>query len=397
MVPRQAEVVVIGGGARGASITYHLAKAGVQVVLVERDGLASGTSGATFALINVSGKSPDHYTALSLASANLYPGLEEELDTDLEYEREGNMLQIAEEEKEVEGLKWFINQQNQVPGVEIQFLDAKEARELEPALSPHIAGASFCAVDGHLNPFKLVHGYAKAAQRLGAKIFVHTPVIGIEVREGRVQGVRTTQGTIATHTVVNAAGVNIPDIGEMVNVSIPLVACRGQVITTEQFPRILRRPVGSLRQTADGNILIGVTHDFTGYDRGVTYKAITQNTTRACRIFPVLKNLQSIRFWAGLRPWPIDGLPILGPVPEVEGFIVATGHSGITLAQITGKLIMEYITTGRPSLSLEPYSIHRFREVRHHFAVESFHWYREMYKPKTKTEQEFAQAVEAYV
>ncbi|RMF88936.1 MAG: FAD-binding oxidoreductase, partial [Nitrospinota bacterium] len=127
MIPRQAEVVVIGGGARGASITYHLAKAGVEVVLVERDELAAGASGANFALINVSGKTPDYYTRLSLASADLYPGLAEELDTDLEYEREGNMIRVVEREEELEVVQAFVQQQNQVPGVTMQFLDGKEA------------------------------------------------------------------------------------------------------------------------------------------------------------------------------------------------------------------------------------------------------------------------------
>jgi sarcosine oxidase subunit beta len=397
MVPRHAEAVVIGGGARGASITYHLAKAGVDVVLVERHGLASGASGATFALINVSGKTPEHYTSLSLASADLYPDLEAELDTDLEYERQGNMIHVVEHESEVEAVQWFVRQQNRVPGVELQFLDAHDARELEPALSPHIVGATFCAADGHLNPFKLVHGYARAARRLGARIFTHTPVTGMVINNGRIEGVKTSDGVISTRTVVNAAGVHVPDIGEMLRVPIPVAACRGQVITTEALPRVLQRPVGSLRQTADGNILIGVTHDFVGYDQRVTYEAITQNVTRACRLFPVLKHLHGVRFWAGLRPWPIDGLPIMGPIPEVEGFLVAAGHSGITLAQITGKLIMEYMTTGATSIPLDPYRIHRFREVRYHFTLEAFHRFRQEYRPQSTVARETSQAIEAYV
>ncbi|RMF86623.1 MAG: FAD-binding oxidoreductase, partial [Nitrospinota bacterium] len=323
-------------------------------------------------------------------------GLAEELDTDLEYEREGNMIRVVEREEELEVVQAFVQQQNQVPGVTMQFLDGKEARELEPALSPHILGATFCPADGHLNPFKLVYGYARAARRLGAKILIHTPVTGFRVERGRVEGVKTPQGEISTRTVVNAAGVNVPDLGDMLRVSIPVVACRGQVITTEALPRVLRRPVGSLRQTADGNILIGVTHDFVGYDRRVTYAAMRQNISRACRILPVLQKAQGIRFWAGLRPWPIDGLPIMGPIPGLEGFIVATGHSGITLAQITGKLIAEYITTGTTSLPLAPYSIHRFQEVRHHFTMEAFHRFRQEHKPPEQSKGDVARAAAAY-
>ncbi len=372
MADSRAEVVVIGGGARGCSCAYHLAKAGVKVTLVEKDGIASACSGATFALINVSYKDPAHYAALSLESATLFAGLEQELGEDLDYRPVGNMSSLVEDEQELPGLQQFIQRQNQVPGLKLELLSSEEARKLEPALTPTILAASFSAQDGHINPYKLTVGYARAARRLGATILTRTKVTGIELAQNRVRAVVTDQGRILTDTVVVAAGIHMPEIGRMMGLTIPVVSSRGQVITTERTRPFLNRPVGSLRQTEDGTIIIGVTYQFVGPNRQVTYDDMTRNAQRALRLFPGLRNLNVIRLWAGLRPYPVDGLPILGPVGHLRGVFLATGHSGITLAQVSGKVISELVTRGSTSTPLDEFTLERFTSVRYKFAMEAY-------------------------
>jgi glycine/D-amino acid oxidase-like deaminating enzyme len=367
----RADVVVIGGGARGCSCAYHLAKAGVGVTLVEKANIASACSGATFALILISQKDPGFYAALSLESAKLYQGLEQELGEDLEYRPVGTMS-LVEDEKGLAGVEQFIKQQNQVPGLKLELLSADAARKLEPALGPDVIAACFCAQDAHLNPYKLTVGYARAARRLGANILTNTKVTGIEVEHNRIRAVVTDHGRIRTDTVVVAAGVHMTEIGQMMGLTIPVVASRGQVITTERTRPVLNRPVGSLRQTADGTVLIGVTYQFVGCDRRVTYEDITRNAQRALRLFPPLRNLNVVRLWAGLRPFPVDGLPILGPVSRIKGVLLATGHSGITLAQATGKIIAELVTTGNSSIPIDEYTLERFTTVRYKFTMDSY-------------------------
>ncbi len=372
MSEARADVVVIGGGVRGCSSAYHLAKAGVGVTLVEKDGIASACSGATFALINVSHKDPGHYAALSLTSARLFAGLEQELGEDLGYRPVGNMSSLVEDEKELPGLAQFVQRQNQVPGLKVELLSAAEARQLEPALTPKILGASFCAQDGHINPYKLTVGYARAARRLGATILTRTAVTGIELERDRVKAVVTDRGRIATETVVAAAGIHMPEIGRMMGLTIPVVPSRGQVITTERTRPILNRPVGSLRQTEDGTILVGVTSQFIGEDRRVVYDDMTRNAQRALRLFPGLQRLNAIRFWAGLRPFTVDGLPILGPVGHLKGVLLATGHSGITLGQVTGHVVANLVTKGASSIPIDEYTLERYGSVRYKFAMESY-------------------------
>jgi glycine/D-amino acid oxidase-like deaminating enzyme len=381
MSENHTDVVVIGGGVRGCSCAYHLARAGVRVTLVEKDGIASGCSGATFALINVSHKDPAHYATLSLESAKLFAGLEDELGEDLEFRPVGNVTTLIEDEKQIPGLEAYIRRQNVVPGLKLELLSTDAVRKLEPAVTPNILGACFCAQDAHINPYKLTVGYSRAARRLGATIQTGTRVTGIEMERNRVRAVVTDRGRIPTETIVIAAGIQMADLGQMIGVTIPVVPSRGSVITTERTRRVLNRPVGSLRQTEDGTVLIGVTYDFIGPELRVAYDNMTRNAQRALRLFPPLRNLNVIRLWAGLRPYTVDGLPILCAVGHLPRVFLATGHSGISLAQVTGKVICDLVTTGNTPIGIEEYTVERFSAGRYLFMMSAYQQSRRPARP----------------
>jgi glycine/D-amino acid oxidase-like deaminating enzyme len=381
MSENHTDVVVIGGGVRGCSCAYHLARAGVRVTLVEKDGIASACSGATFALINVSHKDPAHYARLSLESAKLFAGLEDELGEDLEFRPVGNVTTLIEDEKQIPGLEAYIRRQNTVSGLKLELLSTDAVRKLEPALTPNILGACFCAQDAHINPYKLTVGYARAARRFGASILTGTRVTGIEMERNRVRAVVTDRGRIPTETIVMTAGIDMADLGQMIGVTIPVVPSRGSVITTERTGRVLNRPVGSLRQTEDGTVLIGVTYDFIGPELRVAYDNMTRNAQRALRLFPALRNLNVIRLWAGLRPYTVDGLPILGAVGHLPRVFLATGHSGISLAPVTGKVICDLVTKGGTPVGIEEYTVERFSAGRYLFMMSAYQQSRRPARP----------------
>lgn len=116
--------------------------------------------------------------------------------------------------------------------------------------------------------------------------------------------------------------------------------------------------------------MVGTTNEFVGHDRSVTYEAGVRVLDRACQAVPALAGARVLRAWAGLRPMSPDGLPIYGAVPEVPGFYIAVGHSGITLAPITGQIFLDLITTGHTSLPVEPYGLARFTEPDYAWARE---------------------------
>jgi len=369
MAGRGSDVVVVGGGIRGLCIAYYLAQSGVGVTLVEKGFLGSGASTANAGLVNVSQKVPAHYTMWSLLSANMYPEFVAGLDAEIDYQRDG-YLRVAETEADVEDVIERAQTQSRVPGVTVEILDARRARALEPALSPRIAAASFCAQDGNVDPLKLVRAVGRAARRHGARILHHREVTGIRLQGGRVAAVATREGEIPADVVVDAAGIFVADVARMVGIRVPILPQRGQMFQLEALPPLLHRPVQALRQLRSGTAMLGTTNEFVGHDRRVTYEAGADILARARRLVPALAAARVIRGWAGLRPMSPDGLPIYDAVPGVPGFFVAVGHSGITLAPITGQVFLDLITKGRTDLPVAPYALSRFTEADLEWALE---------------------------
>ncbi|MBW1920468.1 MAG: FAD-binding oxidoreductase, partial [Deltaproteobacteria bacterium] len=224
-------------------------------------------------------------------------------------------------------------------------------------------------------------------KRSGVKVFPLTRVTDIGLGEGRVESVITCRGKIATPIIINAAGVNAPDVGKMVKTKIPIIPRRGQVVVTETGPQLLKRGLISAKylevkqaaglgeaqeagtsaeQTMSGNFLLGATREFVGFDKRTTWKAMKTIVYRATQLIPGLKDLHIIRTFAGLRPYTPDGLPILGKVTGIDGLIIAAGHEGdgICLAPITGELIADLVTEGRTDFELGDFALDRFEEKR---------------------------------
>ena len=380
-----AQVVVIGGGIIGTAATYYLAKQGIDVALVERGDFASGTSSACNGGVAMQTKGSGIKLKVALKSKEMYQHLGEELGEDLEFAMDGSMI-IAETEDELEYIHSLAERQRSV-GLNVELLSKKETRERQPALSDRVVASTFCSIDGQINPLKVTFGFGRAARKEGANIHTYTEVRGIQVRRRRVSAVITDRGNIKTETVVNAGGMWAPDIGKMVGLEIPIRPRRGMLLITEPVPPVIRGSLNSakylmskysegtggkkgneisggfgLRTAKNGNLIIGSSREFVGYDKNTTFQGISFIGREAVRLVPIVRNVNIIRTFAGLRPSTPDGLPILGEVPEVKGFIVAAGHEGdgIALAPITGALIANLIARGEYSEELVQLGIQRF-------------------------------------
>lgn len=381
MGSKRADVVIIGGGVIGASVAFHLAQRKIKVILLERGDLASGTSGACDGLVFLQSKKPGAHLELALASKARLDELQNQLPVNIEYENHGGLV-IIESEAEFEAMRAFVAEQRK-SGLEVGLLDGREARELEPQLSDGIRGATYSPLDGQVNPIALTLGLALGARRLGAEIATNTVVTGIEVQHDRVRAVSTNKGTVETGVVVNAAGVFAPEIGRMVNLEIPIKPRRGQLLVTEKGKRVLQRCLISagylaakydpalavdggeglsMEQTAGGNLLLGSTREFVGFDHRTSLEGLRRIAARTTCVLPCLKQMNIIRSFAGLRPYTPDGLPVLGPVAGLEGFIMAAGHEGdgIALSPITGALIAQLLADGQPDISLAAFALERF-------------------------------------
>ena len=388
MKSRLKDAVIIGGGIIGAACAEALSRAGLQVALIERLGLAAGASSACQSGVGF-GISKDDYTLrLHLAAVRAYQEFTAD-GTDVDYCHHGTIL-VGEPDEETE-LKASLQRLRDI-SVRCEWLDESTLREAEPALSPEICGAARFEDMGQVSPMRVVNEMVRRAIRKGAEIHTNTEVKGIEVSSGKVTAVVTSQGRILSELIVVAAGAWSRQIGELVGLRVPVWPLKGHILVTEPVRGMLRHYVtetgyeatvaamqaasidaagprpGSpqtaavLQNLPSGQILIGSSREFAGFDREVNRERLAQIATRAERLVPGLRRLRIIRTYAGLRPWTPDGLPLVGRTAQVEGMVFATGHggNGNTLALITARLVAELMTGQATTLDTTPLSPDRF-------------------------------------
>lgn len=385
---KSAHVVVIGGGVMGTASAYYLAREGVDVVLLEKDELASGASGANLGNMSLHNRMPGPILDLNLQSLGMYQSLSEELGYDVEYANTHG-LALMEREEQLPLIEERVTRQKKA-GLHVTLVDREELNKMLPHVAPDLAGAVACNQSSRVNSPRVVFGYALGARKLGAKILLHTKVQEIKTRNKSVCSVVTNRGEIKTKFAVIASGAWSPEIGRTAGVSIPVTPIRGNILVTEsirsQYPQIAAEmhDVGMNQEstlssdqhrefnvrmlfspTTSGNILIGRSEESAGYDNSVNYRVIRALAQRAIRFFPFLRDLHCIRAYAGLRPCTPDDFPIIDRLDNPEGIILATGHGdkGVNLAPMTGKIVSELIIHGVASTSLRPFRFARFSEV----------------------------------
>ena len=390
MTDRAAEVVVIGGGVSGAAIARELALRGVVTTLIERGEIGGGTTGNGGGGVILQTKRPGPHLTLGLRGARLLREIAPSLG-EIGYAMNGALVLLPDEEA-ARTLEPFLATQR-AAGLPVTILDRTAVLEREPALTGPHAGATWLPpmadgiTDAHVDPLLLARAYAHAAQNAGATIRTGTSVTEIRTTAGRVTSVVTGAGEIPCQVVVNAAGVWAPSVAAMVGINLPITPRRGQWLRTvpdgsptvhrpileaayllakfdpafgEQSPDPFLRMGGALTlmPRADGGTFVGNSREFAGFDTTPDPVMIGEILRHAAAFMPSLAETPIAMRGAGLRPYTPDGLPILGPVEGMEGFVMAAGHEGdgVALSAITGRLIADFITTGAQD-DLTPFAL----------------------------------------
>jgi len=383
VVPKTADAVIIGAGVIGASIAYHLTRHGIRPLVLEKSDPAAGSSGACDGLVFMQSKKPGLHLKLALESRRRFDDLVDTLGKSIEFKNPGGMC-LIESETEQAAMRLFVAEQR-TSGLDVELIDGAEARRREPCLSEKVIAATFSALDSQVNPYALTFAFLRAAKSAGTRILTGEEVKRIDAVSGKTTGVLTGSGRISAPVVINAAGAWAAEVGRLAGLEIPIKPRRGQIVVTAAVPPLIRHCLisaqyvavkftpelaatggmgFSLEQADSGNILIGSTREFVGFDRRTTFEGIRTIASRIAPVIPALTHVPVIRTFGGLRPYTPDGLPILGKVAGLEGFIMAAGHEGdgIALSPITGELIADLIATGRTQFPLEDFRLERFRE-----------------------------------
>src|SRR3954454_12273349 len=227
-LPGSARCVIVGGGVGGCSIAFHLAPLGwKELVLLDRNPLTSGSTLHSAGLVGQLRGSVS-LTRMMMDSVELYPTL------DCGWEEVGSLRLGASDERQEELRRqagWA-----KTFGLPLDEVSADEAAELFPLMSTDgVRGAVFLPTDGYLDPSLLTYALAEGAREGGAKVFTRTRVTGIDVRDGRVRGVRTDKGDIEAEVVVNAGGMYAAEIGRLAGVRVPVVPMSHEYLVTQPF------------------------------------------------------------------------------------------------------------------------------------------------------------------
>ncbi|MBO1002504.1 NAD(P)/FAD-dependent oxidoreductase [Pseudogracilibacillus auburnensis] len=387
-ITQHRDIVVIGGGIIGAAISYYGSKFGLDITVLEKGELASGTSSRCDGNILAIDKDPGFDSQMSLESQKLVHELSKELEIPFEYRNPGSIL-VCENDEEMEAAKKWVEQQ-QAAGLDFKMLDKEDLKNESNYFADDLYGGLECKTDSTVNPYMLTYSMFYSAKKQGVKIHTNTEVRNITKMDDGSFVIDTNNGTYTANKVVNACGVWAPKIGEMLSVKIPITPRKGQlIVASRQQPVGLRKVMefgyliskfGGERKvdkvmeeygvalvfepTEAQNFLIGSSREFVGFNTKVNHEVTKYIAQRAIRFYPKIADMTVIRTYAGLRPWTEDHLPIISEVKHVPGFYVAAGHEGdgISLAMITGKVIEEMLNEKETSIPIEPLSIDRFKE-----------------------------------
>jgi glycine/D-amino acid oxidase-like deaminating enzyme len=375
---RPCEVAVVGAGIVGAATAFELAQRGVDVALLDRGEVSSGTTGLGEGNVLCSDKDVGAELELTVAGLRIYDELEERLGARARIRRKGALIV----HREAEG--WAREAQRlarlSVAGVEGRLVAADELRAMEPELTGEVHGASFFAGDLQCDPRAIAQALAEAVAR------VHTGVTveAIEVAAGRVTGLRTSAGPLPCGAVVVAAGAWSRDLVQTAGVALALEPRKGQLLrlrapgADERFIRhkvveaaylasVASADAGLqvttvVETTWDGDVLVGSSRERRGFDLAVDEAVSEAMLDRAAQLFPGLRQLPVAAAWAGLRPWLPDHLPAIGASSAVEGLWLATGHegAGVALGPVTGRLIAQLYAGETADVDPAPFAPNRF-------------------------------------
>jgi glycine/D-amino acid oxidase-like deaminating enzyme len=377
-----ADAVVVGSGAFGAATACHLARRGVDVVLLDQHAMGSQTSPRAAGLTGQAASWPV-MARLRREACDAFEAFEAETGRPSGFHRSGSLKAAYTEAGEAR-LRADLAVAASLR-IEARLVDADEARRLAPHFVPGPARAiGHVPGDGWLDPARVAVAFAQRAGELGARLRPFTRVTGLLVEGDRVAGVATVAGEIHAPVVVDAAGAWTAAVSARAGIRLPLITVRHQLYVTEPLPGVEPfQPIVRLIEASvyvrycDGGLMFGGYEDdpriidiaalspgFDVADLALDLGVLRRLTDEVGDRFPVLRTARVALHRGGMPTMTPDGQPILGPVPGLTGFHVASGCcvGGLSLSPAAGRVLADLIVDGRSEPDLGPVSVERFRQ-----------------------------------
>ncbi|HJQ22509.1 MAG TPA: FAD-binding oxidoreductase [Blastocatellia bacterium] len=381
-----ADVVIIGGGIVGSSVAYHLTDLGCTNVLIVERGAQQGLGSTAKSAGGVRAQFATPVNIeMSRYAIDFFSRFEELTGNTAQYRPHGYLfiatrpahLEYLENNRRIQAAHGLTN---------VQAVTRDDILDIIPQInSRDILGGSFCPTDGFVDPYSVMVGFAGRARERGARLLLDTEVTGLDIDGGKVKGVHTSRGYVATPTVVNAAGPWAKLVAAMAGVQLPVEPLRRKLVHTQAFDGIPARLPMVIDMTdgfhfrREGAGVLLAWHDgrdeFT-FDMTFDDEFIERILTRAVERVPAFADAEvnPRRCWAGLYEVTPDHHAIIGPATEVAGFYLVNGFSGhgVMHSPASGRVAAEWILYGEPrTIDTRPLTIERFRtgQLLHETAV----------------------------
>lgn len=365
------DIVIIGGGIIGAAVAYYLAeKKFGKIAVVERDQyLGNGATGKCAGGIRAQFGSEIN-VRMSMLSEDKFEVFTDEMGVEVQFEQVGYLFLLTNEEQEKSFKAQFAMWQKL--GHPVEWLSGDEVKKLAPVVeTSDLIGATYSHRDGIGDPHQFTQGYVTAARRAGVTFLLEHEAKAVLTESGKVTGVRTVKGDLATSCVLNAAGPHSAQIAKTAGIDLPVRPVKRQIVTTapldwidEKFPMVVDITSGLYTHRESGGLLLGWADPETpaGFDESVDPDYTDAILMKGLERIPRLEEAQIKTSWGGLYSVTPDHHAILGAVDSLEGFYQAVGFSGhgFMHAPAVGIVMAELIAGEKPSFDISPLAYTRF-------------------------------------
>ena len=362
------DVIVIGGGIIGLAATFHLAKRGQKVLLLEKKYPGSGSTGRCIGGIRQQFSTPGAIH-LMRESARQFRQMKEEFGFSVEY-FEGGYLFLAHDTQHLETFKAILPLQKSL-GLKVEILDAAGCLKIAPQLNPEdLLGGVFSPEDGQAYPFKVIEGYIQEIKKLHSQVRFFSEVHEIIVEKHAVIGVKTVNGEIFhAHAILNAAGPWAQEVGLMAGLELPIAPEEHEAFITDRVPPLFATMVVDYRtdgcyfyQRSNGQVIgcYSPVPNKPGIITESSLEFLVEMSKRTVRLVPELATARVIRHWGGCYSMTPDGSPFIDKT-EIKGFYVANGMSGhgFMFAPAIGRYVSEIILDNRYPFDWSEFSMGR--------------------------------------
>jgi sarcosine oxidase subunit beta len=368
----KSDILIIGGGVIGCATAYNLAKRGIKATVLEKKLIGEGGSSRNGGGVRQSGRDPRELPLAMHGVKNIWPSLSDELETDVEYYKKGN-LRLAKTPAHIKILENLTSRANEA-GLEVGMISHEEVKRINPYLSDEVIGASWCPTDGHANPMLTTLAFYKKALRMGVRFIIGEKVTELKKVKGKVRKIITDNNVYEADIIILTAGFESRSILNTIGLDVPMQKVLLEALVTEVQPKMFEQMLGTAEadfyghQSTHGSFVFGGSSGIDAYTSYYPRPELSSMTAPCiCRgilkYIPLLSDAKIVRTWSGWIDECADHVPVIDFVEEVPGLIVAcafTGH-GFGISPAVGQALSEMVIDGKSSVDISGLKYGRFK------------------------------------